>query len=102
MGRKHENTGFVCAHCGELVLPLTNGSYRNHCPFCLYSRHVDSANGDRLCSCHGLMQPVGIKRNRKKGYQIIHRCQRCGTTRSNKAAGNTIQPDNIEEIIKLM
>ena len=33
MTRKEENTGFVCEHCGREVLPLKDGSYRNHCPF---------------------------------------------------------------------
>ena len=41
MSRKSENTGFICAYCGADAKPLTNGSYRNHCPLCLHSLHVD-------------------------------------------------------------
>jgi hypothetical protein len=46
MSKKIENTGFVCEHCRKRVLPLTNGCYRNHCPFCL-SKHLDEHPGDR-------------------------------------------------------
>ena len=41
VSRKTENTGFICVHCSAEVNPLTNGSYRNHCPYCLYSVHID-------------------------------------------------------------
>jgi hypothetical protein len=102
MGKKDRNQGFICAQCGRSVLPMTNGSYRNHCPFCLYSRHLDYLPGDRRCMCGGLMRPVGIAYRRNKGYQIIHQCSRCGVQNRNKVACDTIQPDNIDEIIKLM
>ena len=69
MARADENAGFTCAHCGAGVLPLTNGSYRNHCPFCLWSVHVDDARpGDRLSVCRGLMQPVELV-SKRKGWQ---------------------------------
>ena len=101
MSRRTENTAFVCAHCGREVLPLTNGSYRNHCPFCLYSRHVDFLPGDRAAACGGLMRPVGMRYHSKKGYQILHRCERCGAERWNKAAGDTVQPDSLEVLLTL-
>jgi hypothetical protein len=47
MSRSTENTGFRCEHCQQMVQPVTNGSYRNHCPFCLHSKHVDIMPGDR-------------------------------------------------------
>jgi ribosomal protein L37E len=102
MGKKDKNQGFICDQCGRSVLPMTNGSYRNHCPFCLYSRHLDYLPGDRGCMCGGLMRPVGIAYHRNKGYQIIHQCSRCGVQNRNKVARDTIQPDNIDEVIKLM
>ena len=102
MGRKDENQGFTCSQCGRYVLPTTNGSYRNHCPFCLYSKHLDHVIGDRRCTCRGMMRPVGIEHHRKKGYQIVHQCVRCGVQRVNKVARDTIQPDDIDEIINLM
>ena len=102
MGKKDENRGFVCERCGRSVLPLSNGSYRNHCPFCLYSKHVDYFPGDRECMCGGSMRPVGIAYHHKKGYQIIHRCEKCGVHSRNKIARDTIQPDDIDKIIRLM
>jgi hypothetical protein len=101
MGKK-ENTGFTCEHCSQEVVPTTNGSYRNHCPFCLYSKHLDIAPGDRQCMCHGLMKPAGLKYNTDKGFQIVHECLICGYRTVNKVAEYTIQPDEINEIIKLL
>ena len=101
MGRKTENLGFQCEKCGLEVLPVTNGSYRNHCPRCLYSKHVDVLPGDRASDCGGLMEPIGVHYHSKKGYQIIHRCLRCGVEQLNRAALDTVQPDNLDIIIKL-
>ncbi len=95
MSRREENAGFVCEHCGARVVPLTNGSYRNHCPSCLYSKHVDEAPGDRRSTCHGLMRPIGLVYKRKKGYQIVHQCLKCGVIRVNKVAVDTVQPDDL-------
>jgi hypothetical protein len=102
MSRRDENTGFTCGQCGRAVLPLSNGSYRNHCPFCLFSKHVDDAPGDRRETCGGLMAPAGIRYKAGKGYQIIHRCMTCGVERVNKAATDTIQPDDIEALERIM
>ena len=102
MSRKSENTGFTCSHCGKPVVALTNGSYRNHCPFCLYSLHVDKSPGDRACECFGEMEPVKIVYNSKKGYQIVHICQKCGVKRVNRIAENTDMPDNFDMILKLL
>ena len=101
MSRDQENTGFTCEQCGQLVIPVTNGSYRNHCPLCLFSKHVDVLLGDRRSECGGLMKPIGIHYKSGKGYQIIHRCPRCGEQSVNRIAENTVQSDNTELIIKL-
>ena len=71
MSRKSENTNFICQNCGKLVVALTNGSYRNHCPFCLHSKHVDENIGDRQSSCNGLMKPTGIVYNSKKDIKLF-------------------------------
>ena len=102
MSRKSENTNFVCAQCGKSIVALTNGSYRNHCPFCLYSLHVDEIIGDRNSNCNGLMKPIGIEYNSKKGYQIVHLCNKCNTRRVNRVAENTIMPDDFEIILNLI
>jgi len=101
MSRDQENTGFTYKQCGQLVVPVTNGSYRNHCPFCLFSKHVDFLPGEKRNKYGGLMKPIGIQYKSGKGYQIIHRCLRCCEQSVNRVAENTVQPDNIELIIKL-
>ena len=101
MSRKSENAGFTCEHCGREVVALTNGSYRNHCPFCLYSKHVDGLPGDRMSECGGLMRPVGLRHKSGKGFQIVHVCLRCGCESVNKVAEDTIQPDDIEALARM-
>lgn len=101
MGQKRENTGFVCACCGYRVEPVDTGSYRNHCPRCLYSRHVDVRPGDRASACGGLMVPIGIRHAGRKGWQLVHRCERCGATSANRVADGTRQPDNVAALAKL-
>ena len=91
--RKSENCNFICLNCGETVVALTNGSYRNHCPFCLYSVHVDIKPGDRKNKCFGLMIPNEYKYTTKKGYQLKHICSKCGHEQWNKIAENTKQND---------
>jgi hypothetical protein len=102
MSKKTENTGFVCEFCHREVEPVTNGSYRNHCPYCLYSKHVDFEPGDRQNPCGGLMKPISIRYHTQKGYQIRHKCSICGIEQWNKAAQDTVDPDNLELLLKLM
>ena len=87
---------FVCTNCGKHV-PKLGYSCRNHCPFCLHSLHVDVNPGDRAEECKGLLEPIGIEINNKKGYVIIFKCKKCGAIRKNKAA----KDDNMDLIIKL-
>ncbi|NMB38010.1 MAG: RNHCP domain-containing protein [Firmicutes bacterium] len=101
MTRAIQNTGFSCMKCGKEILPLTNGSYRNHCPHCLSSRHVDNKPGDRSSQCKGLMKPIGLRFNSKKGYQVVHQCTRCGEIKVNKVADCTVQPDDTNKLILL-
>ena len=101
MSRRKENTGFTCDNCGSEVLPLTNGSYRNHCPYCLYSKHVDIVPGDRKATCGGMMKPVQLVYKAGKGYQLVHRCLKCESERTNRIAEYSIQPDEINALLKL-
>lgn len=87
---------FICENCGKKVEPL-GYSCRNHCPYCLYSKHVDINPGDRAETCHGLLEPIGIETNQRKGYMIVYRCQKCGAIRKNVAA----RDDSMKQIIKL-
>lgn len=76
---------FVCEHCGKKVSKLGYTS-RDHCPYCLYSKHVDNMPGDREEDCKGLLKPVQVELDSKKGYVIIYKCEKCGAIRKNKAA----------------
>lgn len=95
------NDAFVCEYCRQNVEPLTSGSYRNHCPFCLYCKHIDVVPGDRAATCQGLMEPVGVEYSAKKGWIILHRCTRCNEMHRNKAALNDVMSDDYERIIAL-
>jgi len=95
------NADFTCKHCGRYVSARTAISgvvNRNHCPYCLHSRHVDLFKpGDRLCACKGVMAPVGltVKRSRDKyarglngELMLVHRCTACGTLSINRIAAD--------------
>lgn len=73
---------FVCEHCGAHV--VGNG-FTNHCPKCLYSKHVDVFPGDRKSLCGGLMKPVEFVKE-KVGYVLVHKCEKCGYEKRNKIA----------------
>ncbi len=97
-----KNTGFVCVYCGREVPPLTNGSCRNHCPFCLRSLHVDVNPGDRASDCGGVLEPMSVDYSGKKGWIIVSRCDRCGATRRNRAAlDDPAAPDDYDLLIAL-
>jgi DNA-directed RNA polymerase subunit RPC12/RpoP len=78
---------FTCLRCGTSV----HGSgYTNHCPRCLWSRHVDVNPGDRAAECGGAMEPVAALSERGE-IIVIQRCVRCGHIRRNRAARNDDQ-----------
>jgi len=89
--RKKED--FICENCGNIV--IGNG-YTNHCPVCLYSKHVDINPGDRLATCRGLMEPIGFE-TKGSGYVVIQRCQKCGLERKNKLSDE----DNFDVLLDL-
>jgi hypothetical protein len=78
-----------------MVRALARGSVRNHCPACLWSRHVDRVPGDRAEPCGGLMAPVKLLGASASGWTIVHRCLACGFERANRAAlDDPEQPDD--------
>jgi len=48
-----------------------------------------------------MMIPVAIARS-KKGWQLVHRCRRCGVERRNRVADATNASDDIERIVELI
>lgn len=99
---------FRCAYCHVLVSSahlLSGVNNRNHCPYCLWSCHLDLfAAGDRLCACKASMSPIGLtmKRDRNK-YQrelrgelmLIHECIECKALSINRIAAD----DDLEAIL---
>lgn len=75
---------FTCEKCGFAV--IGNG-YTNHCPKCLWSKHVDVNPGDRADNCGGLMKPISLVMEKGK-FILTHQCQKCGYEKRNKAADN--------------
>lgn len=98
---RNQNSGFRCLHCGRWITAERRHAgvaHRNHCPLCLWSRHVDLVRpGDRMSACLAQMQPVGLtlKRSRKR-YQsfvqgelmLVHRCADCGKISLNRLAAD--------------
>lgn len=81
--------------------PLAGGSYRNHCPRCLCSLHVDINPGDRANDCGGVLEPVGVEQG-KKGWVIVHKCRTCGEVRRNRAAlDDPVMSDDYELMVRL-
>jgi DNA-directed RNA polymerase subunit RPC12/RpoP len=86
---KNENNAFICGNCGRGVIPAEYGTMnRNHCPECLWSRHVDLRTGDRMSVCRGLMEPIGVWIKDRDELSLIHRCVKCGYIRTNRIAGD--------------
>jgi hypothetical protein len=104
---------FRCAHCHSLVSGthlLSGVNHRNHCPYCLWSRHVDLfAAGDRLSACKGHMQPIGltVKKSRNKyrleapgELMLIHECLECASLSINRIAADD-DPESILEVFRI-
>ena len=86
---------FICENCNSNVSKL-NYTARDHCPYCLYSKHVDINPGDRKNTCKGLLVPIGIEKF-KDTYKIIYKCKKCGELHKNIIAND----DNMDLIIEL-
>ena len=85
---------FVCENCGQKV---TGTGYTNHCPQCLFSKHVDNIPGDRANSCGGMMEPASITLKSGLPDKIVHRCLKCGQEHRNKIN----EADNLDVLVKL-
>lgn len=93
--RKFKKTkeDFVCEKCGVAV---RGDGYTNHCPACLWSKHVDVFPGDRSEQCAGMMKPVSVER-KGDGYVITHKCERCGAEKVNKMSPH----DNFDAVLAI-
>jgi hypothetical protein len=108
----HLNRDFRCVHCRNFVsaeVMLAGVNNRNHCPYCLWSRHVDQFEaGDRLSACKSHMRPVGLTfKIRRKKYasvangelMLIHQCIECEELSINRVAADDV-PEAILEVFR--
>ena len=74
----HVDEGFICAHCQKSVAP-GGAQIRDHCPYCLYGRHLDRIPGDRDANCQGLMIPQYLESQGNTTW-IHYSCSDCPHT----------------------
>ena len=86
---------FICENCKKKVEKLKYTA-RDHCPYCLYSKHVDINPGDRSNNCKGLLEPIGIEKF-KNTYKINYRCQKCHKEHKNIIASD----DDMNKVIEI-
>jgi len=85
---------FKCENCGFFV---EGNGYTNHCPNCLWSKHVDVNPGDRSADCQGLMKPTILEMKKRGEHVIVHSCVKCGHVKKNRRADN----DDYEVLLKI-
>ena len=106
------NTDFKCLNCRGYVSSaemLAGVGNRNHCPYCLWSRHLDLFEaGDRLAACKAPMRPMGLtlKRSRNKyasavsgELMLVHLCTECDRISINRIAADDV-PEMIIEVFE--
>jgi hypothetical protein len=87
--RRRGQDTFRCGNCRLDVSTNAPGTrHRNHCPSCLWSRHLDNAPGDRAADCAGSMEPIAICVRGDGEWALVHRCSGCATVRVNRIAGD--------------
>lgn len=102
-----------CIHCKKEI-PFNEDigtKNRNHCPFCLYSKHLDeNIPGDRKSNCKFEMKPIcltfkneGIDKYGKKiqgEIMVVHECcnPNCKKISINRIAGDD-DPNVILEVL---
>ncbi|MFA4930436.1 MAG: RNHCP domain-containing protein [Patescibacteria group bacterium] len=107
MNIESKNQSFSCENCGAAVSGPGEIStkHRNHCPVCLFSKHVDlNISGDRQAKCGALMKPIGLtfKQEGQDKYgkvrtgelMLVHECVGCGRVSINRIAADD-DPESI-------
>ena len=87
---------FICEVCHQKVEPL-KVSARDHCPYCLCSKHVDINPGDRQNKCQGILKPISIDKF-KDTYKIVYKCDKCKEIHRNIMAID----DDFDKILEVM
>lgn len=94
MGFKKTVEDFTCERCG---FNADGSGYTNHCPRCLWSKHVDAHPGDRAEKCGGLMEPMRVEGGSPE-YSLVHKCARCGCEKRNKLC----KEDDVSAVVALV
>lgn len=105
-----KKTGFKCEYCRKVVTQggMIGTAHRNHCPECLWSKHVDLIKaGDRKAKCGAGMRPIGLTfkeegrdkwgKRRPGELMVIHECTECGKISINRIAAD----DSVRAIEKV-
>jgi hypothetical protein len=93
---------FTCSTCAREV-PCGGKRPRDHCPWCLHSRHVDVVPGDRASTCGGDLVPQAAERSPQgKGWMIVYRCVACGALRRNRVLDDVEPPDDAAAVRALV
>ncbi len=87
---------FYCEHCNAYI---EGNGYTDHCPKCLWSKHVDNNPGDRACNCKGLMKPVSAVYYRNGRFKLNYLCTKCKVKKSVYSAVNDNQ-ELLEKLVK--
>ena len=86
---QQSQSSFRCINCKSMIDTFALGTdHRNHCPNCLWSKHVDIKSGDRNASCQGKMEPISVWVKNDTEWALVHRCRACATLKSNRIAGD--------------
>ena len=86
---RHGGGGFACRRCHRHIGEDAPGTaHRNHCPFCLWSVHLDERPGDRRSPCNGGMEPIAVWVRPDEEWALVHRCGTCRVVRVNRVAGD--------------
>ena len=88
--RRGAPTSFRCRHCRlDVPLDAPGTAHRNHCPSCLWSRHLDDDTpGDRAAECGASMEPIAVSVRTDGEWQLVHRCAGCDELHVNRIAGD--------------
>jgi hypothetical protein len=87
---RDRHRSFRCGSC-RLDVPMRapGTAHRNHCPNCLWSRHLDDDTpGDRDARCGSLMEPIAITVRGDGEWVLIHRCGGCDELHLNRTAAD--------------
>ena len=89
--------GFICEVCGKQVEKL-NYTARDHCNYCLSSKHLDVFPGDRKANCGGILVPIAVEKGPRDTIKIIYKCSKCGEEKKNIMADD----DDFDKILEIM